>query len=230
LIERTPEPEQLPRQNQLPTPAATPVPSYSPSLAPTWKEFEDLTFTKVRGLASKQYVSFDKLSADEIEMLARKKHAEETAHINDGDALGSSVLNIPKTFEDLTFSQVRSLAKKQYKSFDELNVDEVEGLARQGHSEAMVRANNREPSYYISLRRVTNAGIRHHTKQLFRGQQMKETAQESERSLSKSKMQMRTSFSYQRRRRESETTTVPTDTENRSEKKAPIARLNDERQ
>lgn len=106
------------------------MPSCAPSATFTSKAFGDLTFTEVRDLARKQYISFDKLGGDEIEKLARKKHAEQAIYANDELA---SVL-----FGNLTFAEVRSLAKKQYKSFDELNGDEIEELARQGHSEEMV--------------------------------------------------------------------------------------------
>jgi hypothetical protein len=144
LIEKSPEPEQVPRDNQLSTPAVTPEPSCSPPLAFTPKEFEDLTFTEVRGLARKQYVSFDKLTGDELEKLARKKYAEEMVHVKN-EYISSSSPSVPHTlkpFEDLRFSEVRSLARKQYKSFEDLNGDEIEGLARQGYSEAMVCADN----------------------------------------------------------------------------------------
>lgn len=138
LIEKTREPEQLPKEDLLPTLPITPMPSSAPSLTPAPRPFEELTFAEVRGLARKQYISFDKLSGDEIETLARQKHAEQTVYANDEVA---SLL-----FGGLTFAQVRSLAKKQYKSFDELNGDEIEGLARQGHSQELVCADSGDAS------------------------------------------------------------------------------------
>ncbi|KFY53182.1 hypothetical protein V496_07832 [Pseudogymnoascus sp. VKM F-4515 (FW-2607)] len=40
-------------------------------------------------------------------------------------------------FEKLKFTEVRDLARKKYKCFDDLNGDEIEKLARQKHSEEM---------------------------------------------------------------------------------------------
>ncbi|OBT82949.1 hypothetical protein VE02_08170 [Pseudogymnoascus sp. 03VT05] len=130
LVEKTPEVEQLPGGNLLPTPPTTLVPSCAPSLTPASKAFEDLTFSEVCELARKQYMGFDKLCGDEMERLAKQKHAEQLQYAND---------KLTRVFFDsLTFAQVRGLAKKQHKSFDELNTDEIEKLARQKHSEAIV--------------------------------------------------------------------------------------------
>ncbi|KFZ08144.1 hypothetical protein V502_09514 [Pseudogymnoascus sp. VKM F-4520 (FW-2644)] len=129
LIEKSPELEQLLREDLLPTLPTPPMLSSAPYLTPAPRAFENLTFAEVRGLARKQYISFDKLSGDEMETLARQKHAEQRLYANNGYAR--------LLFEVLTFARVRSLAEKQYKSFDELNGDEIEGLARQGHFEAV---------------------------------------------------------------------------------------------
>lgn len=132
MVEKTPELEQLPREDLLPTVSTTPVPSCAPSLTPASKAFEDLTFSGVRGLARKQYIGFDKLCGDEMETLAKRKHAEQMGYAND------KVSRV--VFDTLTFAQVRSLAKKQHKDFNELNTDEIEKMARQKHSEEIVCA------------------------------------------------------------------------------------------
>lgn len=101
-------------------------------LTPASKAFEDLTFSEVRDLARKQYMGFDKVGGDEMETLAKQKHAEQMEYAND------EVTRL--FFDELTFAQVRNLAKKQHKSFEELNTDEIEKLARQKHSESIVCA------------------------------------------------------------------------------------------
>ncbi|KFY71374.1 hypothetical protein V499_08425 [Pseudogymnoascus sp. VKM F-103] len=130
LVEKSPELEELPREKLLPTLPTTPLPSCAPSLTPASKAFEDLTFSKVRDLARKQYMGFDKVGGDEMETLAKQKHAEQMEYAND------EVTRL--FFDELTFAQVRNLAKKQHKSFEELNTDEIEKLARQKHSESIV--------------------------------------------------------------------------------------------
>ncbi|KFY26742.1 hypothetical protein V491_01182 [Pseudogymnoascus sp. VKM F-3775] len=47
-----------------------------------------------------------------------------------------------RAFEDLTFSEVRDLARKQHKDFDDLKGDDIEKLARQKYSEEMAHADN----------------------------------------------------------------------------------------
>ncbi|OBU01348.1 hypothetical protein VE01_00136 [Pseudogymnoascus verrucosus] len=130
LVEKSPELEELPREKLLPTLPTTPLPSCAPSLTPASKAFEDLTFSEVRDLARKQYMGFDKVGGDEMETLAKQKHAEQMEYAND------EVTRL--FFDELTFAQVRNLAKKQHKSFEELNTDEIEKLARQKHSESIV--------------------------------------------------------------------------------------------
>lgn len=155
LIEKTPEPEQRPREDPLPAPPTPPVPSSSPSLTPTPKAFEELTFAEVRNLARKYHKRFDELSGDVLENLARQKHSEEMVHqARKGTSSSSSPgSHASRAFEKLTFAEVRSLAKKQYRDFDELNGDDIEGLARQGYSKALVCADNRDawPLHFIEM-------------------------------------------------------------------------------
>jgi hypothetical protein len=131
----------------MPTLLTPPVPSSAPSLSLAPKAFEELTFAEVRGFARKQYKSFDTLSGDEMEKLAMQRHVEEMARANrEGAPSSSSVSHTSGAFEDLTFRAVRDLARKEYKSFNELNGDEIEGLARQGHFQELVCAYSRDAS------------------------------------------------------------------------------------
>ncbi|OBT67069.1 hypothetical protein VE03_04448 [Pseudogymnoascus sp. 23342-1-I1] len=49
-----------------------------------------------------------------------------------------SLTPTPRAFGDLTFTEVRDLARKQYKGFGELNGNEIEKLAREKYSEETV--------------------------------------------------------------------------------------------
>ncbi|OBT79996.1 hypothetical protein VF21_01059 [Pseudogymnoascus sp. 05NY08] len=52
----------------------------------------------------------------------------------------SHLASTPTAFEKLKFAEVRDLARKKYKLFDDLNGDEIEKLARQKHGEEMADA------------------------------------------------------------------------------------------
>jgi hypothetical protein len=49
----------------------------------------------------------------------------------------SHLASTPRAFEKLKFAEVRDLARKKYKLFDDLNGDKIEKLARQKHGEEM---------------------------------------------------------------------------------------------
>jgi hypothetical protein len=141
LIEKSPEPEQLPRDNILPSLPNSSAPSRAPSLTPTLKEFRDLTFDEVWDLARKQHKDFNELNGHEIQKLARKKYDEDTVHAESEDFPSQSSLpHASRAFKDLTFDEVWDLARKQHKDFNQLNGHEIRELARQKHSEAMVCA------------------------------------------------------------------------------------------
>lgn len=113
------------------------VPICSSPLDPVSRAFEELKFAEVRDLARKQHKCFDKLNGDEIEKFVRQKLAEEMVDADGGPSSHTS-------FDDLTFAEVWDFARRNYKDFDELNRHEIEELARQDHSEAMVCTGSRE--------------------------------------------------------------------------------------
>lgn len=122
--------------------------SRSPFLASTSKVFEKLTSAEVHDLAEKQYKSFNELGREEVLKLAKQMHSEAMSSANcEGASLPPSSLSYTSTpFEDLTHGEVLDLARNKYKDFDQLSIYEIEKLARQRHSEIMVRAGSQDTS------------------------------------------------------------------------------------
>ena len=78
-------------------------------------------------------------------VVKEEKHRQATLSSAEPSCLSSSA-NPSRAFEDLTFAEVRDLARMQFKGFDRLNADEIEKLAKQKYFEAMVCINHKDAS------------------------------------------------------------------------------------
>lgn len=133
-------PEQFPRQGvvSLPLSALVPTSTQEPQKGQG-------THEQPQSSQSAQLVSEDLSNA----ITRSQSKAQTRAHVGNGEmqlqatpnsaeSSSSSQLGAnSRAFEKLKFTEVRDLARKKYKCFDDLNGDEIEKLARQKHSEEM---------------------------------------------------------------------------------------------
>lgn len=136
-------PKQLPRQGvvSLPVSALVPTSTQEPQKGQGTQE-------QAQSSQSAQPVSKDLSKA----ITRPQFKAQIRAHVGNGEmqlqvtpnsAESSSLSQLganSRAFEKLKFTEVRDLARKKYKCFDDLNGDEIEKLARQKHSEEMLDA------------------------------------------------------------------------------------------
>ncbi|OBT54219.1 hypothetical protein VE04_06342 [Pseudogymnoascus sp. 24MN13] len=137
LIEKTPEPTQPPRENALPILPIIPVPLRARPLTP--QPTEPARENTLPILPTTSVPSCPPSSTTQPAQPPR----ENTLPILPTTSVSSRAPSLTpalRLFEDLTFAEVRDLARKQHKGFDDLNGDEIENLARQKYSEEMEHA------------------------------------------------------------------------------------------
>ncbi|ELR08498.1 hypothetical protein VC83_01211 [Pseudogymnoascus destructans] len=79
------------------------------------------------------------------QMRSQVEHGDMHLQVTPNSAKSPSSSHLTSTsraFEKLKFAEVRDLARKKYKRFDDLNGDEIEKLARQKHGEEMPNAHS----------------------------------------------------------------------------------------
>ncbi|KFY65490.1 hypothetical protein V497_01381 [Pseudogymnoascus sp. VKM F-4516 (FW-969)] len=149
LIEKTPEPEHLPEEILFPGLPTTSVPAVK-------QESEQEQQTQGQQISQPAQPASTELSAVTTPSQCKEqKHnhvvignQHPPAAVNSAVPLYPSPLApISKAFDELKFTEVRDLARKQHKCFDELNGDEVENFARQKLAEAVVDTDGSSASH-----------------------------------------------------------------------------------
>ncbi|KFY23371.1 hypothetical protein V493_05898 [Pseudogymnoascus sp. VKM F-4281 (FW-2241)] len=133
LIQKSPEPVQVPQEALLSSLSLTPVPNSRQDPQEGQRAQGLQPFQQLAELSSANLSGATTLAQSKTKVTAQvghgDMHLQTSPNSAESPSLSRSVLT-PRAFEKLKFAEVRDLARKKYKLFDDLNGDEIEQLAR----------------------------------------------------------------------------------------------------